>query len=235
VSRDWHADRERLGDELAAYALDALTPTEADSLERHLRECEQCREHLLWLRPAVDVLPTSAPQLSPPASLREGLLATVRAEAPSPPRAPQRRARWRLPRLGTLRPAVGLGVAALLVVGVLAGYLLRGGDDGGSELVEARPLGGQAAMVSATLERHGDSATLHVSELPDIGRDEVYEVWVERDGAFEPASTFVLGLDGTAEAAVPGPLEDADAVLVTAEPRPGSRQPTTAPVLEASL
>jgi hypothetical protein len=45
----------------------------------------------------------------------------------------------------------------------------------------------------------------------------------------------VLGDDGTAEAAVPGPLEGADAVLVTREPRGGSRRPTSAPILEAAL
>ena len=235
MSRDWHADPERLGDELAAYALGALAASEADPLKRHLGECETCREHLLWLRPAVDVLPTSVPQLSPPDSLREGLLAAVRAEAPARASSP-RRARLRLPDAVGLRPAIGLALAAVLVVGLVGGYLVRGGDQGAEGgLVEAEPLGEQATRVSATLERHGDSATLHVSELPRLGRDQVYEVWVQREGAVEPASTFVLGLDGTAEAAVPGPLEGADAVLVTAEPRPGSLQPTSAPVLQASL
>ena len=39
----------------------------------------------------------------------------------------------------------------------------------------------------------------------------------------EPRSTFVLSMDGTAEAAVPGPLADGEAVLVTREPRGGRR------------
>ena len=183
MSRDWHADPERLGDELAAYALGALAASEADPLERHLGECETCREHLLWLRPAVDVLPTSVPQLSPPDSLREGLLAAVRAEAPARASSP-RRARLRLPDAVGLRPAIGLALAAVLVVGLVGGYLVRGGDQGAEGgLVEAEPLGEQATRVSATLERHGDSATLHVSELPRLGRDQVYEVWVQREGA----------------------------------------------------
>jgi len=131
-----------------------------------------------------------------------------------------------------MRPAVAVGLAVLIAAG-LTGYLVRGGEQG--ETVSAEPLGPQAAQVSATLERHGDSATLHVSELPSLGRDEVYEVWVQRGDALEPASTFVLGLDGSAEAAVPGPLEGADAILVTAEPRPGSRAPTSEPLLQAPL
>jgi hypothetical protein len=45
----------------------------------------------------------------------------------------------------------------------------------------------------------------------------------------------VLRGDGSAEAAVPGPLDDAEGVFVTAEPHPGTDRPTTDPVLEASL
>ncbi len=79
--RDWHADAERLSDDLATYALGALDQPEAADLETHLGTCSDCRQRVLWLRPAVDMLPASVAQLSPPESLRENLLATVRAEA----------------------------------------------------------------------------------------------------------------------------------------------------------
>ncbi len=51
----------------------------------------------------------------------------------------------------------------------------------------------------------------------------------------EPRNTFVLRMDGTAEAAIPGPLEGGEAVLVTREPHGGSQQPTTLPILSAPL
>jgi anti-sigma-K factor RskA len=237
---EWHADPERLHDDLAAYALGALDASETAELECHIDECESCRERVRWLRPAVDLLPASVEQRTPPASLRENLLATVRAEAttagqaaarPKPERAPW----WQ--RLAGLmaRPAAAMTVLIVLTVGVAVGYLLRGSGEETKGLVSAMPLGPQAAQVSATLERHGDSATLHVNEMPKLDRDEVYAVWVQRDGALEPRNTFVLGMDGSAEAAVPGPLEGAEAVLVTAEPRPGGPQPTTPPLLEAPL
>jgi anti-sigma factor RsiW len=236
-NRDWHTDRERLADDLSAYALGALEPGEVERLELHLRGCPECRERVDWLRPAVDLLPTSVPQLSPPDSLRESVMAAVRAEAaPSRPASEPRPSWWDGLRSIMARPATGMAVAILLVAGIATGYLVRGSADRVPEdFVGVEPLGPQAAQVSATLERHGDSATLHVSELPDLRRDEVYEVWVQRGGVMEPASTFVLGLDGTAEAAVPGPLGGAQAILVTAEPRPGSRQPTTEPLLQAPL
>ena len=89
--------------------------------------------------------------------------------------------------------------------------------------------------VSATLERSGDSATLHVHELPAIAGDEVYEVWVQRAGVMEPRNTFVLSVDGSAEAAVPRAARGRRGRLVTREPRGGSRQPTTRPLLQAPL
>lgn len=236
--RDWHADPERLRDDLAAYALGALDHPDAADLELHLGACSDCRQRVLWLRPAVDLLPASVAQLSPPDSLRENLLASVRAEAsPSTsPATPARLSWWEGLRTIMLRPAVGMAAVILLIAGVATGYLVRGAEEEPrGQFVSAEPLGPRAAEVSATLERHGGSATLHVSEMPRLDRDEVYEVWVQRGGVMEPRSTFVLGIDGTAEAAVPGPLDGADAVLVTAEQRPGSRQPTTSPLLQAPL
>jgi hypothetical protein len=235
--RDWHADAERLRDDLAAYALDALEPDEAAELGRHLEGCRGCRDRIAWLRPAVDLLPASVEQRTPPAHLRESLLETVRAEAAPKParREPGRRAWWQDLRGLVARPAVGMAVLIVLTVGVAAGYLARGAtEETSSSFVRAAPAQGQT-QVSATLERHGDSATLHVNQLPELGRDEVYEVWVERAGVMEPSTTFVLGMDGAAAAAVPGPLEGATRVLVTAEPRPGSRRPTSPPLLEAPL
>jgi anti-sigma-K factor RskA/putative zinc finger protein len=233
------ADHDRVRDDLAAYALGALEPAEAAGLERHLGECDSCRSRLRWLRPAVDVLPAAVAQRTPPDRLRESLLKIVRAESSAPPAEPAGAARrpwWGARRGLVLRPATGIAAAILVVAGIGAGYLLRGSDstEPGATVVRAEPLSG-ATPVSATLERDGDTATLHVHEMPAIGPSQVYEVWIRRGGRVDPASTFVLRADGTAEAAVPGPLAGGDAVLVTREPRPGSPQPTTRPLLEAPL
>jgi anti-sigma-K factor RskA len=233
---DLHRDPDALRDDLAAYALDALPAAESAVLERHLEECESCRDRLEWLRPAVDQLPVAVEQRTPPESLRRNLMATVRAEAApaaAPTPRPARRRWWQGFGATMLRPAAGLAAVAVLVAVGAAGYALRGGEE--SEVVAARAVSAGAPTAAATLQREGDAAILHVEELPELGRDEVYEVWVQRDGVMEPTSTFVLEHDGTAEAAVPGSLDDAEAVLVTAEPRPGSEQPTTEPLLEARL
>lgn len=235
---------EAIRDDLAAFALDALPAEEAAEVRSHLEVCESCRARLRWLEPAVATLPASVEQRTPPESLRESLMAVVREEAGAEGRADVAPVReptapwWR--RFGSLAPspAAALAVVAVLAVGVAGGWALRGGDgetDAGSSFVEAQVPSGLANSVSATLERHGESATLHVHQLPKLNRDEVYAVWVNRAGAMELASVFALKRDGTATAAVPGPLDGVDGVAVTREPRRIGQQPTNPQVLKAPL
>jgi hypothetical protein len=58
---------------------------------------------------------------------------------------------------------------------------------------------------------------------------------VQRDGKLEPSSLFVPRANRSADAAVPDGLDGAQAVLVTKEPRGGSPQPTSSPVLSVQL
>jgi anti-sigma-K factor RskA len=237
-----HDDPQQLEDDLAAFALGALADEEAAAMEAHVADCDTCTARLRWYEPAVDVLPASVAQLTPPDRLRENIMEVVRREAaaeaaPDPAPVRQQKAGWWQSLRGViLQPATAMAVLILLVAGIGVGYLARGTDtvESTPTLVKAIPANG-AVSVSATLERTGDSATLHVNEMPPLANDEVYEVWVRRADVMEPRSTFVLNSDGTAEAAVPGPLDGADAVLVTREPRGGSRQPTSAPLLQAPL
>jgi anti-sigma-K factor RskA len=240
MSRDPHQQPEQLEDDLATYALGALTADEAADLSRHIEDCDACQARLRWLQPAIDVLPAAVAQRTPPDRLRASIMDVVESEAKQAGAAePARQAkpRWWEPLRGVMvHPATAMAVLILLVAGVGVGYLVRGADtiQAPSTLVKAQATNG-AVPVSATLERTGDSATLHVHEMPPLADDEVYEVWVQRAGVMEPRSTFVLNSDGTAEAAVPGPFEGADAVYVTREPRGGSRQPTTEPLLQAPV
>ena len=224
-------------DDLAAYALGALEPADAAELERHLADCEWCRARLRWLQPAVDVLPASVEQLTPPERLRDRLLTTVRNEAAleaeaTPARKQARTGRRRDWGGFLLRPATAVAAVALIVVGVAAGYALRGGDDDTATTVAA--LAKAPGDMSAELVREGDTGTLHLRNMPELDRDEVYEVWVQRGDVMEPGTTFVASRDDSAMAAVDG-LDGADAVLVTREPYGGSEQPTTKPLLEAPL
>lgn len=231
---DGGRSHERHRDDLAAYALGALEETEAAELRRHLEGCEECRRQLRWLQPAVDVLPRAVPQRDPPPRLRKRLMATVRAESREAALGGRHRGRrWDPGSL--LRPATALAAGAMLVAGGVGGYLLHQPTGEGTSVVAARPNQRLAPAASGTLERRDGSAILHVEGMPALARDRVYEAWVQRGGSMEPSSLFTLRRNRSGDAAIPGPLEGADAVVVTAEPRGGSPQPTSTPLLRASL
>jgi anti-sigma-K factor RskA len=226
-----------LRDDLAAYALGALEDREAERLRAHLETCEGCRRHLRWLEPAVELLPRTVEQLEPPARLRDSLLDAVRAESPQASRERPRRATagwWRGLSVSLWRPATAVAAAAMLIVGAVAGYLIHEPGGSSTSTVEAQAMPA-APHVTGVLEQQNGSGILRVQGMPSLARDQVYEVWVQRDGKLEPSSLFVPRRNHSADAAVPGQLNGADAVLVTKEPRGGSRQPTTSPLLSVQL
>lgn len=219
-----HRPRE-YGDDLAAYALGALDPAEAQAFAAHLETCPQCREELAALRPVVDALPLTAPARRAPAGLRRRVLAEVQA-AERPPRiapARGRTASW-------LRPAV----AALAVLAVVAVVAARLGSGAPSRLYPAH---GTAPGQRAALRVSGGRGQLVLSHFAPPPSGDIYEVWVKH-GARPPQPTdalFSVTRDGSASVAVPGQLPRNTTVMVTPEPPGGSRVPTHPPVLLVSV
>ena len=123
----------------------------------------------------------------------------------------------------------------MLVVGVVTGYLIAEPGDNHTTATFAARGTPNAPRATGTLERDGDSGILRVRGMPSLARDQVYEVWVQRDGELEPSSLFVPRRDHSADAAVPRSLDGADAVLVTKEPRGGSHRPSAVPLVSVEL
>jgi anti-sigma-K factor RskA len=216
-------------DELAAYLLGALEPGEAAALEQHLAGCEECRDELEWLRPAVQMLPDAVEPAEPPVGLRTRIMGEIEADA-----KPERAAggfSWKRRSPG-LRPLAGLAVVALLAAAV-AGYAIRDGGEGGSDATTVAV--GKSPAVTAEMVREGDSGTLRLANLRRLPPDEVLQAWVQRGERVESAKTlFVPNADGTATAVI-GEMDGVDAVMVTAEPRGGSEQPTGEPIVAVEL
>ena len=222
---DGHA---RWADDLAAYALGALDPDEAARLEAHLATCERCQAELRALHTAVDAIPTGLEQTEPPRRLRRRLMTAVRREVRGqrPASATSVVFRSRMLRLGA--------VAALAIAAGVVGYIVAGpGETSGTSI----PVRGTAAARNAAgqLIRTGDSATLRVRDLPRLPDGDVYEVWIQAGARLRPSTLFVVDRRGDGSAAVAGRLAGADRVMVTREPRGGSRHPTSPPLLRASL
>ena len=214
----------RCGEDVAPYALGALSPDDARAFEEHLAGCELCRTDLDALRPVVHALGETPEQVDPPPELRRRIMSVVATENGNRAAATERVARPRRRWVPALAAA-----CVLLVVGVAIGIGVTG--DGTSTY---SPLSTPAG-VRAQLEISGDGGDLEVHGMSQLQSDRVMQVWLVRGADGEPEPTdalFTPNRRGDASVAVPGDLEGVTRVMVSEEPRGGSRAPTGPPVLD---
>jgi anti-sigma-K factor RskA len=227
-------DHDRWNDAAGAYVLGAMPAREREDFESHLATCPECQAEVDELRPAAEALPMASPPMLPPAALKDRIMAEVEREAallaqagPAADRpAPAReRRRFRFSLGGWQLAPVA---AALLIVGALAGFALRGGD--GTQTFSAGP--------GAKVQVHGENATFVAQNMDAPPEGRVYEMWVVPKGESAPKPTNVLFVprgDGSAEAAIPGSASDIAHVLVSDEPPGGSDTPTGDVVAKADI
>ena len=214
------SDHGRYQDDVGAYLLGALNDLERRAFERHAAGCSECQDELERLRPAADALPGSVEQVEPPARLKASLMDIVERESKVSA----------MPRRRFTRP---LAVAAVLLIGLAVAFAVAqlGGD-------ETRTLAAtiDRAMPEAdgTLRVEGDSATLNLSHMPDLGGERVYQVWLQHGDRLVPARTFEVGANGTGAVELRN-LSDADGVYVTREPRGGAQVPSEDPIVSVPL
>jgi anti-sigma-K factor RskA len=226
-----------------AFVLGALEVEERAAFAEHLRTCDHCRREVAELRVAAEALPLTAEPVDPPPELRDRIMEVVRAEARAPDEAARRERRGRAAgrargrRLAVGRAPLAVAACALLALGVALGVLAGGGDDGGGE---ARSVQADVAVAGASgtlrVEDDGD-ARLVVRGLPAPPAGRVYQVWRQVPGEDAPRPTdalFSVSRDGTATVDVPGGVGGVERVLVSDEPRRGSRAPTGEVVLTAA-
>jgi anti-sigma-K factor RskA len=193
----------------AAYALDALDPEEAEAYERHLSQCEECREQLAELNESAAALAFGAVAPAPPTRLRDSILDAAAAERANV--VPLRRRRW---------VSRGLAVAAAAAACVAVGL--------GVSLSES------SATRTFTLMINPDrTATLQVSGLSAAASGKTYEAWVIPQGQSpRPAGLFSSG--GGTTVHLRGTVPQKAVVAVTVERAGGSRDgPTTEPIFSA--
>ena len=220
------------GGDVAAYALGALEPAEAEALARHLETCAICRDELDSFRSVVDLLPMTVPAFEAPPALRGRVLRAIDAEPLAGERTVPRRRSW-LPRWAP-RPAVAVasGLAAIAAIAVAVVLVFTSG--GSSTRVVHAQVTGQG---SASLKVSGGRGELVVRHFASPPKGKIYEVWLVRGNhAPQPTSAlFGVTADGNGDVEVPGSLHGVSQVLVTPEPAGGSKVPTHAPVIAAKL
>ncbi|HET9125135.1 MAG TPA: anti-sigma factor [Solirubrobacteraceae bacterium] len=228
--------------DVAAYALRALEPAEADALRRHLETCAVCSDELRAFQRIADDLGTAVLQVSAPPEIRRQVMRTVEQEAALRAAAGERRpagARARR-RDAVLRGRSWLrGPTIALVSGMafaLAAFIVVviafPGRQNGRTVSAATTLGGTAALhISA---ERTELVVRHIAAPP---RGKIYEVWLQY-GKGRPRPNALFGVDrsGDASVAVSGSMYGVSHVMVTTEPAPhGTSTPTSAAVITASL
>lgn len=225
-------DHTRWSKDLAAYMLGALEPGEVAEFERHLDGCERCRAEMRWFEPAVQTLPESVERQEPPRSLRESLMAEVRADTGTGEerRGLADRLREAFGSRG-LRLATGFAVLALMIA-VAAGYEIGKGGEGeeGASTIVSRSHGVTVKMV-----REGDGGTLRLTGVHQLPPERVLEAWVRREGKVEPVpALFVPDREGRASTRIED-MSGVDTVMVTEEPQGGSKEPTSPAIVTMSV
>jgi Anti-sigma-K factor rskA/Putative zinc-finger len=237
-------DHSRYEQDVGAYLLDALSDLERQAFERHLAGCARCLEHLERLRPAADALPRSVTPLAPPPELKRSLMRVVEEEAAERVGAPRRaplgeRLAALFPGLPRLRPALAWGAAAALILVALGGFgvgRLTSGEE--TRTVAASVDKQRAPFASARLvlpEEGRKGGILRLHGMPTLGSDRTYQAWIQEGSEVIPGPLFGVAREGNGATAIPGDLKGADAVMVTREPRRGSRAPSEKPVLTVRL
>jgi hypothetical protein len=224
-------------EEIAALALGALEPAEAERVRAHVDTCAACREELRSLAalpPLLDLVPDlqSPPIEAAPPPLEDAVIAHIdRARGERPRTRPARRRRlWLAPAWGLAGAAVT--VAALAITGQLGG----GGTSPAGRVVALR---GADATARATLRATdtGMRVALRVSDLAPTRGDQVYELWFSRGKDRVSAGTFVVGADGRATLQLSTAVSERDArrLWITREPNGSDPAPNGPTVLRSRL
>ncbi len=222
---------DQIRDLIPAYALNTLEPVEARQVEQHLAGCAACREDLYAYLAVADALPLAVPEADPGGGLKDRILASARPASISAPGP-----RWQR----TWQAAILLGI---LILGLSTAFLWIRLTQVEQRIPAPRQffLTGTASAPRAQgvilVSSDSQSATLIVENLPDLGGEQQYQLWLIRDGQRVSGGVFSAGPDGyqSVRIAAPRPLWDYSAFGITIEPAGGSPGPTGERVLEHNL
>jgi hypothetical protein len=217
-------------DDAIAVALHALDEHELDDAEARIASSRSATRSLDEYREAAAMLARTN-EAAPPAELKASVLAAAFAARPPaestsdssyPVVTPfrPRRAERRAVALGGL--AVGLAAAFGALV------VWQSGDDSAPAQATAVLTGEAAGNIELSWTEPAGVLTLRASDLPPVGDDRVYQLWLITDDAVLSAGVFRPEESGEADAEFPIAVGDASAFAVTIEPGPsGSPAATT--------
>lgn len=243
---------EQFAEDLALYALGALSGEERSSLEKHLSECASCRRELEQLRGDAALLALSAAGPKPPSRSKARLMDAIGKEPKS------QRVRSRIPWFA----ALGWLAAALMIVAVATVWkqntrlsstvaemssrmerqridletarrdveILHAPDAQQYEIMPVSYKTPPPPSGKAIYSRERGGLMFMASNLHGLPQQKAYELWlIPMQGAPIPAGMFKPDAHGNAMVMNPPipPGVEAKAFAITVEPEQGSSAPTS--------
>jgi anti-sigma-K factor RskA len=227
-------------DDLPAYALGCLEEIELQAVERHLAVCADCRNEVATLRDAAAQMALSTTQVEPPAWLKSAILARV-----EPIKTPARSSSW-WDWLKNIKPAWGVAAFAIIVLLIVSNLVLwnrvqtlsQNAPVSTFQVVSLAGTGpAEAAHGVMIVTDSGRFGTLVVDGLPELVKEQQYQLWLIEDGQRTSGGVFSVDAWGYGAMVIkaPLPLDTYSDFGVTVEPAGGSPGPTGDKVLGGSF
>lgn len=233
--------QEHVIDLIPAFALNCLDSEETVRVAEHLQLCQECQVELRTYQTVVEQLPLAVPQVEPSLHVKQALFARVSW--------PEEKASAWVRFKNVFKVATpawvlaSLALVVVLLVSNLALWWQAGQLQSSSEATALRVVNlsgtefapGATGLIVISLD--GEHGTLVVDDLPDLGSEHQYQLWLIRDGERTSGGVFSVKQGGYAAKVIyaPHPLVDYGSFGVTIEPTGGSSGPTGEKVLGGNL
>ncbi|GHH99590.1 anti-sigma factor [Neobacillus kokaensis] len=232
---------------LSLYIIDELSEHEKAQFEQHLKICIHCQKEVQSLKETWEMLSYDFEEQDVPASLKDDVMNFIFQEQETTIQPPDETAKKDGLKLFFTKQfsPLSAGIAAVLLMGVIgllwSNLQLRDNmaalenkveSTTTTEIVRTFNLSGQNTAASASgnayLVQEGSSTVLviELNNMPSTENEEVYQVWLLKNGKRQSAGTLKPDLNGNGLITYRLPKNHSfDDIGITLEPNPNNTQP----------
>jgi hypothetical protein len=234
-------------EKLSLYTVDELSEQEKDQLERHLKTCIHCQHELASLQETWQALSYNIEEVDVPESLKAEVMDLIFEGNEIPEQAKKEERNSFIEQLKLILSKhfspLSAGITIVLVIGLIGLFwtnlhlkdtitALENEVVDHTQIVTTYALSGQDLAASAygkaylLKEGNDTSLVIELKNMPSTNDDEVYQVWLLKNGNRQNAGTLKPDQNGNGIIAYRLPEDlSFDDIGITLEPNPYNTQP----------